>query len=413
MIREIKYEKLGKLAEFKNGINYRRGSAGSKVRIINVKELVSMGIIDDNVSLPTIELEEIKYRPYLLKENDIVIARSASPGEVVLFKGVKETIYSGFSIKISFGNNIYPEFLYYYLQFYKKRVINASNGTIFQNLNQKILSEIDFPMINFDLQVNVVRILSALDDKIEVNNKINSTLEELAQTLYKRWFVDFEFPNEEGKPYKSSGGEMVDSELGLIPKGWDYRRIDEIANVRIGRTPPRKEPIWFSNNSNDIKWYSIKDMGNSGVFMDASSEYLTNEAIENFNVPIIEPDRVLVSFKLTVGRVAITTDSCATNEAIAHFIPYGDNIKSSYLYLLLKNYNFDALGNTSSIATAVNSKSIKSIKVLVPNDEILGKFSIIVDNVFQKIKNGSFENSSLMKLRDLLLPKLMSGEIEV
>ncbi len=243
---------------------------------------------------------------------------------------------------------------------------------------------------------------------------MNKTLEEMAQALFKRWFVDFEFPNENGEPYKSSGGEMVESELGMIPKGWGVKSIDELTDVSIGKTPPRKEKQWFSLNKNDIKWSSIKDLGNCGVYIFNTSEYLTREAIEKFNVKVVPKNTVILSFKLTVGRVAITPNDMVTNEAIAHFkIINKEYLTPEYLYSYLKQFNYELLGNTSSIATAINSKTIKKIPIISPPNVIVNRFTSIIHGVFQMIKNNESENIDLEELRDTLVPKLMSGEIRV
>ena len=189
-------------------------------------------------------------------------------------------------------------------------------------------------------------------------------------------------------------------------------RADEYFDITIGKTPPRKEQQWFSENPKDIKWFSIADMGKSGVFISASSEYLTEEAIEKYNVVIVPENTLILSFKLTVGRVAITTQKCTTNEAIAHFKTQNKDI-NPYLYCYLKTFKYSELGSTSSIATAINSKIVKAMPFIVPNDDELLKFNMLAVPVLSKINCNEYENQRLSNLRDTLLPKLMSGEIDV
>lgn len=155
-------------------------------------------------------------------------------------------------------------------------------------------------------------------------------------------------------------------------------------------------------------------MGNSGTYIFDTSEYLTKEAVKKFNVPVIPDNTVVLSFKLTVGRVAITTEKMLSNEAIAHFIPKKSTyLTPEYIFLFLKNFEYDSLGNTSSIATAVNSQTIKGINILVPDIEITNNFSSSVVALFKRIKTNQEEIKTLSQIRDSLLPKLMSGEIEV
>ena len=288
--------------------------------------------------------------------------------------------------------------------------MNGSSGR--QRVQNDVLKNTEILLPSLEEQKAIADILSSLDEKIEVNNQMNETLEEMAQALFKRWFVDFEFPNEEGKPYKSSGGEMVESELGMIPKGWEVLKAQDYYNITIGKTPPRKESHWFSTDDKDVKWISISDLGANGTFVTRTNEFLTEDAIKKHNVQVVPAGTVVLSFKLTVGRVAITTEEVATNEAIAHFKKEDDSVRE-YTYFYLKSFNYESLGNTSSIAKAVNSKIIKSMPILIPNKSIIEKYHSIVFSIFENMKNNKLSNESLIQTRDTLLPKLMSGEIRM
>ncbi|PWZ83567.1 hypothetical protein DD873_11225, partial [Staphylococcus pseudintermedius] len=227
---------------------------------------------------------------------------------------------------------------------------------------------------------------------------------------FKRWFVDFEFPDENGNPYKSSGGEMIDSEMGLIPRGWEVKSADEIYEITIGKTPPRKLTELFSEKEG-IDWVSISDMKSEGMFIKSTKEKIIEEGVVDYKVKIVPKDSVLLSFKLTIGRVKLTNKELTTNEAIAHF--YSSNINKLYTYLYLKNFEYGYLGNTSSIATAVNSKIIKKMPILVPEQKVLKRFINIAEPFMNRINIIQNENIELNQLRDTLLPKLMSGEIEI
>lgn len=296
------------------------------------------------------------------------------------------------------------EFLYYLLKYNKDNIASQGSGTTFAEVSGKTMKDIEVvvPKEKED-QRRIASILSSLDRKIELNNKINADLEEMAQAIFKNWFVDFE-------PFK--GGKFVDSELGMIPEGWKVGRADDFYQINIGKTPPRKENKWFSTNPADKIWVSIANMGNSGIFISDSSEYLTKEAVDRHNIIMVPRNTILLSFKLTVGRVAIADKELTTNEAIARFI-LSDDKYMEYLYLYLKNFDYNSLGSTSSIATAVNSKTIKGMQMLQPSDKIIDAFHIQVNPIFEKIRSLTKENSRLSLLRDTLLPRLMSGELEV
>lgn len=206
-------------------------------------------------------------------------------------------------------------------------------------------------------------------------------------------------------------------------------RLEEIVDLKIGRTPPRKEQQWFNQGPEDWKWVSIKDMGVPGRYISKTSETISKDAQVKFNIPIVKKGTVILSFKLTVGRVAIVNEDMLTNEAIAQ-LPIKDTnmVRPLYLYYLLKNYKFDQLGSTSSIATAVNSSYLKKMEIEIPdiqeqdrvisilqsldnelelngniNDNLLQQAFALFDNQFSDITAGSCSVS------DYILPKRGRG----
>lgn len=287
---------------------------------------------------------------------------------------------------------------------------SRESGTTVIGIKQKELRKLILRLPPLPVQKKIAAILSSLDDKIEINTRMNKVLEETARALFHRWFVEFEFPNDEGKPYKSSGGRMIASEMGEIPEGWTIKRAQEICNISIGKTPPRKETQWFTSNSSDVKWISISDMGSSGMFVLDSSEYLTVDAIEKFNIVTVPKDTVILSFKLTIGRVSITSEDLVTNEAIAHFKTNIQELRE-YLYFTLKCYDYVSLGSTSSIATAINSKIIKNMNILLPHINLIKDYHALVLPIFEIIRTNQTEINQLKKIRETVLPKLMGGGI--
>ncbi len=287
-------------------------------------------------------------------------------------------------------NNIDNIFLFYLLKNNIEYLKSQATGTTFGELAGSVLKSLVFLFPPLPEQRAIASVLSSLDDKIDLLHRENKTLEAMAETLFRQWFVE----------------EAKDE--------WEEVPLSEVTKIAIGRTPPRKESHWFSTDPKDVKWVSIKDLGQSEVFVFDTSEYLKQEAVENFNIPIIPADTVLLSFKMTVGRVGITTEPMVSNEAIAHF-KFDDNTPFSkeYLYIFLKTFKYESLGSTSSIVTAINSSMIKDIEIIIPDDITMNVFRTYTEPLFSKIKANIYQIRTLEKLRDTLLPKLMSGEVRV
>ena len=389
----------------------------------------------------------------LLPKNTVLLTSRAPIGYVTIASNEIST-NQGFKSLVLNDSHI-PEFFYYLLKNNVHILESRATGSTFKEISGQILKDTELSIPTPDIQQKIVDILSPLDDKIELNTQINQTLEQIAQALFKSWFVDFDpvrakvqalsdglsLEQAELAAMQAISGktaeeltalsqtqpdryaelaeiakvfpcEMVEIDGVEVPKGWEYKLADELFDIGIGKTPPRKETEWFSTNPDDMQWISIKDMGNSGVFITESSEFLTNQAVDKFNIRKIPENTVLLSFKLTIGRVSITTSKTTTNEAIAHFkITDKSFLTTEYLYLFFQQFDFNSLGSTSSIATAVNSKTIKGIEILIPNEELIKAFQMKISNIFAQIKNLTMENKNLVETRDLLLPKLLNGEI--
>ena len=389
----------------------------------------------------------------LLPKNTVLLTSRAPIGYVTIASNEIST-NQGFKSLVLNDSHI-PEFFYYLLKNNVHILESRATGSTFKEISGQILKDTELSIPTPDIQQKIVDILSPLDDKIELNTQINQTLEQIAQALFKSWFVDFDpvrakvqalsdglnLEQAELAAMQAISGktpeeltalsqtqpdryaelaeiakvfpcEMVEIDGVEVPKGWEYKLADELFDIGIGKTPPRKETEWFSTNPDDMQWISIKDMGNSGVFITESSEFLTNQAVDKFNIRKIPENTVLLSFKLTIGRVSITTCETTTNEAIAHFkITNKSFLTTEYLYLFFQQFDFNSLGSTSSIATAVNSKTIKGIEILIPNEELIKAFQMKISNIFAQIKNLTMENKNLVETRDLLLPKLLNGEI--
>jgi len=315
-------------------------------------------------------------RPYFKK---IWFARKigGASNDVLILKGRNKKILDN-------------KFMYYYLSQdgFFSYVTATAKGTKMPRGDKTAIMNYKINLPTIQEQENIVRILTSLDKKIEINNEINKKLEELAQAIFKHWFVDFEFPNENGEPYKSSGGEMVESELGMIPKGWNIGVLDELIEISSGKRPSIKAQVINEE-------LSIPLVGASSI-MGYTNEF-------NYNEPV-----------LVIGRVG-------THGIVQRFntkIWASDNtlvIKSKYyeyVNQILNIIDYKAL-NRGSTQPLITQSDIKNYKIIIPDRDYLLKYEELVGSLFLKYEKNYVENENLKTIRDTLLPKLMSGEIRV
>lgn len=304
-------------------------------------------------------------------------------------------------------------------------------GTTQAYISLGALREFPVPLLPKADMGAVNALLRSIDDKIELNQRMSETLEAMAQAIFRDWFVDFGPVRRKLEGATDSvaimGGLMPDparaAELaGLFPdtlgdddapQDWVFTTLGEAFDVKIGRTPPRKEAEHFAPRGVGERWMSIRDMGACGAFITATAEGLTKTAVETFRVPPIPDQTVVVSFKLTVGRVAITAGTMFSNEAIAQLRAKAGSPSPWFTYCWMKMFDYDQLGSTSSIATAVNSDSIKGMPFPNVPEGALSRFDEIVEPIFERIRASILESDTLAETRDYLLPRLMSGEVRV
>lgn len=294
------------------------------------------------------------------------------------------------------------EFLYYLLKYNKDNIASQGSGTTFAEVSGKTMKDIEVvvPKEKED-QHRIASILSSLDRKIELNNKINADLEEMAQAIFKNWFVDFE-------PFKD--GKFVDSELGMIPEGWKVGCLGDMGAVVCGKTPSKSNSNYYGG---DIPFIKIPDM-HGNVFVENSEDRLTEEGSLSQIKKLIPPYSLMVSCIATVGLVSINTKPSHTNQQINTVIPHNKSALF-YLYQHIKNNEefLKNMGRGGTTTLNVNTKSFSNIRLLIPSEIALEQFHGIVEGLFKKIEQNLHESRTLSLLRDTLLPRLMSGELEV
>jgi type I restriction enzyme, S subunit len=251
-------------------------------------------------------------------------------------------------------------------------------------------------------QKAIANILSTLDEKIETNNQINEKLEEMAQALFKHWFVDFEFPNENGEPYKSSGGEMVESELGMIPKGWEVDKLSSIAEIVMGQSP--KSDTYNTDKIGLPLLNGATDFQNKNL---NPSKYTSDPK------KVGEKGDFVFGVRATIGLVTELDGRYAIGRGVGIARAF-DNMYKEFLYEVLNiafsNFQYTASG---SVYLNVSKNDLEDYKLVIPDINILSRYHKITKSILNQKENLKRENAVLEKLRDTLLPKLMSGEIRI
>lgn len=340
---------------------------------------------------------------FLYDKPSVLIGRKGSIGKVKYIEKPFWTIDTLFYTVVK-ENLVLPKYLYYKLSQIDFNYYNE--GTTIPSLRTETLYKISIDIPNIKTQKNVVKVLSNIDWKIELNQKIIANLEELSQTLFKRWFVDFEFPGENGNPYKSSGGEMVDSELGEIPKGWNVKNLDDIANYVNGLAMQKFKP---TDNQNSLPVVKIKELKNGST--DENSNRCTSEIPDK---ALINDGDIIFSWSATLLVKMWCGGKAGLNQHL--FKVSSDKYPKWFYYYWTKRYIDYFIGIANDKATTmghINRKHLSHAKILIPNDSTLEKFSRTFDNLLEKELSVSKESKRLIELRDTLLPKLMSGEIEI
>jgi type I restriction enzyme S subunit len=294
------------------------------------------------------------------------------------------------------------EFLFYMLKAKMNEIESIAGGSTFKEVSGKVVKEFKIPMPPLNEQKAIAHILSTLDDKIEVNNQINKTLENMAQAIFKQWFVDFEFPNEDGEPYKSSGGEMVESELGMIPKGWEVVELNKLAKLTMGLSPKSE-----SYNTDYIGTPLLNGAADFNNGLIKANKFTTQPT------RICEKGDLVFCIRATIGNITFADQEFCLGRGVAALKP----LSGSYIGLIYFNLDMAMerlkANATGSVILGLSKPDINNLKIILPSEDILNRFSEISNNILNFKHNFEREIGELIDIRDALLPKLMSGEIRV
>ena len=364
----------------------------------------------------------------LLKEGDLVIEKSGgsptqSTGRIVyiskdLIEKADSVVCSNFCTAIRVKSEWNPLYVYYYWQnIYNRGVFFNFEGKTSGIKNLQIdnaLSAIEIESLPLDEQNKIANILSAIDSKIAINRQINDNLEAIAKQLYDYWFVQFDFPNEEGKPYKSSGGKMVWNEKlkREIPEGWSIINLIDYAEIKNGATPSTENTL---NYGGDIVWITPKDLSEQqSKFIYCGERNITQQGYDSCSTNLLPVGSVLMSSRAPIGLISIAKQELCTNQGFKSFLPKDIN-NSIYLYYYIKHHikQIEQLGTGTTFKEVSREDLCKfpilSVEKSLMYDQWINLQKEICEKQFILVK----EIEQLTKQRDELLPLLMNGQVSV
>ena len=409
MSNAVSFLKYGDVAEFRNGLNFSKDSHGKGCKFIGVADF------KDNFTPQWKLLGEINpfgvaKREDYLEPGDIIFVRSngnkALVGRSLYIDLNEKSLYSGFCIRARLKTDDFlPLFLAYYTRtnFFKSAITSVA-GTNINNLNQDILGNIMIQHYSIGIQKSIVAVLTSIDEKIAINNRINAELEAMAKTLYDYWFVQFDFPDANGKPYKTSGGRMeYNATLKReIPAGWAVNTLSQIANITMGQSPAGE-----SYNDDGIGTLFFQGSTDFGWLFPTPRQYTTSPT------RMAKKGDILLSVRAPVGDMNIANADCCIGRGLAAL-----NSKSrsdGFLFYVMKYFKqvFERRNAEGTTFGSMTKDDLHSLQVVCPEPGLLKRYDDIVSEYNKMIFTRSLENQDLIKLRDWLLHILMNGQVKI
>ena len=385
-MEEWKEYKLGEFATFKTGK-------------LNSNAAVENGCYPFFTCSP----ETLRINDYAFDQKAILLAGNNAEGNfnIKYYEG-KFNAYQRTYVINPIDKRLDIKFLYYALSICLQSFKRISQGTSTKFLTAQILNNFNINVPPLPTQQKIANILSSLDDKIEVNRRINEQLEELAQALFKSWFVDFE-------PFKD--GAFVESELGMIPEGWKVGTLGDIGEIVGGATPSKSKSEYYTDNG--IPWITPKDLSiNKDKFINKGEVDITDLGYSKCSAKMMPRGSVLFSSRAPIGYIAIAKNELCTNQGFKSVVPKLAGTAFIYFYLKNNVSNIESMASGSTFKEA-SGALMKSLNVVIPPSSLLQEYEKRVSSIFNKQECLEEEIHHLTTLRDTLLPKLMSGEIDV
>jgi len=412
---EWKEVRLGDIADVQTGPFgsqlHKENYVNKGTPIVTVEHLGNKWFTSQNLPMVSDE-DKLRLAKYCSQEGDVIFSRVGSVDRCsYVSKEYSGWLFSGRCLRVRPRSGINPEYLYYFLtnEGTKQYIRNIAVGATMPSINTKLLNEVPITIPSLEDQRRIASILSSLDRKIELNNKINADLEEMAQAIFKNWFVDFE-------PFKD--GKFVDSELGMIPEGWKVGKITDIGCLITDYVSNGS----FASLKQNVHLYETKEYAqfirNTDLKTNTFSVYVDKHSYDFLSKSTLYGNEIIISNVGDVGSVHLCPKLDIPMTLGNNIIMLRPNEKeyNYFLYLWFKYFSGQGLIQGikgGSAQPKFNKTDFKNLPLLIPSFEIIERSYWIFESMFSILSSNVKENSRLSTLRDTLLPRLMSGELEV
>jgi type I restriction enzyme S subunit len=387
-------------------------TASGEAEAIGPKFLRITDIVPDHIewdTVPYCKIDPEHIDKYLLHEGDIVIARTGTTTGYAKYikKSHSEAVFASYLVRLKLNDKVDKRYIGFIVESaeYKQFIFSNIGGAAQPNANAQVLTSFHLPLPSLWVQSKIASILSAYDDLIENNNKRIKILEEMARAIYREWFVNFRFSGHEKV-------KMVKSELGMIPEGWEVSTVQDTFEILGGGTPSKKVSDYWEDGA--INWYVPSDLtAQRTMFTDESGEKISELGLRKSSARLFSAYSVMMTSRATLGVISINTTEACTNQGFITCIPNEKFPLYTLYYWLHENVeNFISFG-TGATFKEITKGVFKKIEIIVPPRELLTEFEKTVTPINQQVLICQRKIINLRKTRDLLLPKLISGEIDV
>lgn len=415
--------KFSKLYSMSSGISSNKDQAGHGDPFLSFSAVFNNYFVPDELS-DLMDSSEKEKETYSIKSGDIFLTRTSEVVDelamsAVAIKDYPKATFSGFlkRLRPTQDDITYPKYMAFYLRspMFRKTMTNNAVMTLRASLNEAIFSYIELLLPSYTEQVKAGDLLFLLNEKIELNNRISVELESMAKALYDYWFVQFDFPDVNGKPYKTSGGRMGYNQAlkREIPEGWNDGTLDDLGQIVGGSTPSTQNPENFS--SNGTPWITPYDLSNNqgNKFISRGGQDVTDEGIKDASLKKYPAGTVLLSSRAPIGYMAVARNELTTNQGFKSFVPT-KGFSSEFIYYTTKN-SLKTIVQYASGSTfkEVSATVLKTVKVVLPDSAIVEMYTNTARSIFERQNMIEQEKEQLIKLKDWLLPMLMNGQVTI